>query len=222
MFHTTSRQDFHLFQCWVTSNRFSSPLFVLPNPILPLMIHTYLNLTYFCFSQDKFFYLRANRLSSFHSDLQKATTSLRKLMSPKVDWIWTPALEQEFEKSKELLLKTTSLQPNPKIATAVLTDASRLHGVGFAICNMTILLPWRNVCSTSFSSALVLSQVHKGTIPRLNLSGWPYNMHSENWSSTSKAYRHLMYGQVTGPLSGSSIRLYTYLPTSESRGWEKR
>ena len=59
---------------------------------------------------------------------------MRKLLSPKNEYIWTPTQDEEFKKSKDVLLSTKMVQPfNPAWATVVLTNASRLNGIGFAL-----------------------------------------------------------------------------------------
>ena len=76
----------------------------------------------------------ANQLSSFIPDLQQCTSNMHKLLSPKNEYIWTPTQEEEFKRSKDVLLSTKVVQPfNPAWATVVLTDASRLNGIGFAL-----------------------------------------------------------------------------------------
>ena len=76
----------------------------------------------------------ANQLSSFIPDLQQCTSNMRKLLSPKNEHIWTPTQEEEFKRSKDVLLSAKMVQPfNPSWATVVLTDASRLNGIGFAL-----------------------------------------------------------------------------------------
>ena len=76
----------------------------------------------------------ANQLSSFFPDLQQCTANMCKLMSPKNEYVWTPVQDKEFKKSKDILLSTKMVQPfNPTWATVVLTDASRLKGIGFAL-----------------------------------------------------------------------------------------
>ena len=55
-------------------------------------------------------------------------------MSPKNECVWTPTQEEEFKRSKDVLLSTKMVQPfNPKWTMVVLTDASRLNGIGFAL-----------------------------------------------------------------------------------------
>ena len=74
----------------------------------------------------------ANQLSSFLPDLQQCIANMQKLMSPKKEYIWTPAQDEELRKSKDILLSTKMVQPfNPRWTTKVLTDASRLNGIGY-------------------------------------------------------------------------------------------
>ena len=74
----------------------------------------------------------ANQLCSFIPDLQQCTSNMRKLLSPKNEYIWTPTQDEEFKCSKDVLLSTKMAQPfNPTWTTVVLMDASRLNGIGF-------------------------------------------------------------------------------------------
>ena len=75
-----------------------------------------------------------NQLSSFIPDLQQCTANMRKLLSPKNKHVWIPTQEEEFKRSKDVLLSIKMVQPfNPKWMTVVLTDASRLNSIGFAL-----------------------------------------------------------------------------------------
>ena len=76
----------------------------------------------------------ANQLSLFISDLQQCTSNMRKLLSPKNKYIWTPTQEEEFKRSKDVLLSNKMVQPfNPRWTIVVLTDLSSLNGIGFAL-----------------------------------------------------------------------------------------
>ena len=67
----------------------------------------------------------ANQLSSFIPDLQQCTSNMRKLLSPKNEYIWTPTQEEEFKRSKDVLLSTKVVQPfNPAWATVCLLYTS--------------------------------------------------------------------------------------------------
>ena len=41
----------------------------------------------------------ANQLSSFIPDLQQCTSNMRKLLSPKNEYIWTPTQDEEFKRT---------------------------------------------------------------------------------------------------------------------------
>ena len=49
-------------------------------------------------------------------------------------WVWTRDMQEDFEKVKMLLTTTTTVQPfNPALESILMTDASRLFGIGFAL-----------------------------------------------------------------------------------------
>ena len=75
-----------------------------------------------------------NQLASFLPDLAQITTNLRKLLSPKNAYLWLEIHEQEFLKTKEILTSDLIVKPfDPNLSTFLITDASRLHGLGFAL-----------------------------------------------------------------------------------------
>jgi len=75
-----------------------------------------------------------NQFCPFSPEIAKTGTTLRQLVSPKVPFVWLPEHQQEFEALKSLLLKTTQLIAfDPLLPTELLTDAARLHGLGFAL-----------------------------------------------------------------------------------------
>lgn len=76
----------------------------------------------------------ANQLGAFIPDLQHSTVKMRELLKKTSTWLWLPDHEIEFCKAKELLTSPAVVQPfDPKLHTQLLTDASRLHGLGFAL-----------------------------------------------------------------------------------------
>ena len=80
----------------------------------------------------------ANQIASFLPDLAHSTTHLKKLTSPKNVFRWLDTHEAEFILTKKLLTSRPVLKPFSKNAeTVVLTDASRLHGLGFALMQRT-------------------------------------------------------------------------------------
>lgn len=75
-----------------------------------------------------------NQLSDFHPDYAHMTLELRSLLGKNVAWQWLPEHQQAFEKVKEFLASKALLNYfDPNLKTQLLTDASRLHGIGFAL-----------------------------------------------------------------------------------------
>ena len=77
----------------------------------------------------------AQQLSFFIPDYSHATAALRQLLGKEKVFRWLPEHQQEFDKVKELLstnLLTRHFNPDKEVT--LLTDASRHHGMGFALC----------------------------------------------------------------------------------------
>ena len=76
----------------------------------------------------------ANQLAFFLPDLAHCTESLRQLLKKDVSWIWLPDHEAAFRKTKAVLLSPLVVKPfDPALPTQLLTDASRLKGLGYAL-----------------------------------------------------------------------------------------
>ena len=76
----------------------------------------------------------ANQLSGFVPDFAYMTVNLRTLTAKKNALQWLPEHQNDFEKVKKLLtsdMVVTHFDPN--LPVTVLTDASRLHGLGYAM-----------------------------------------------------------------------------------------
>ena len=106
----------------------------------------------------------ANQLGMFIPDLSHATQDLRTLLKKNVAYTWLPEHQTAFEKIKKLLSSPLLIQPfDVKKNTELLTDASRLFGLGFALmqrnpntekhslvqCGSRSLLPAESRYSTS-------------------------------------------------------------------------
>ena len=75
-----------------------------------------------------------NQLCHFVPDMAHMTVHLRALLKKKNAFVWTQSQQEEFEKLKTVMCSDLVVKPfNPKLKTALLTDASRLHGIGFAL-----------------------------------------------------------------------------------------
>ena len=77
----------------------------------------------------------AQQLGHFVPDLSQATSGMKALLKKNTAWNWTPAIQAEFESAKRVLCSEAVCQPfDPKLETYLLTDAARLHGMGYALC----------------------------------------------------------------------------------------
>ena len=105
----------------------------------------------------------ANQLGSFIPDLSQAMVKMRSLLKKDTAFVWTPEVNAEFERSKEILTSDMLVKPfDPALKTGLLTDASRLHGLGY------ILLQWGAANETRIvqcgSFALTPAQKNYSTI----------------------------------------------------------
>ena len=76
----------------------------------------------------------ANQLTTFVLDLAHMTAALRPFLKKGIAWTWTEDMDKEFEQVKLLLTTTTTVFPfNPSLKSILMTDASRLFGIGFAL-----------------------------------------------------------------------------------------
>ena len=79
----------------------------------------------------------ANQLASFLPNLPQNTSKIRKLLSPKNAFLWLPHHENEFTKIKKILCSLLIVKPfYPNLITYLITGASRLHGLGFALLQL--------------------------------------------------------------------------------------
>lgn len=75
-----------------------------------------------------------NQFADFSSKISKHASTLRTLLSTKNDYTWTTNHEESFNELKQLLTSPPILkQFDPTLETDLQTDASRIHGLGFAL-----------------------------------------------------------------------------------------
>ena len=75
-----------------------------------------------------------NQLGIFIPDLAHVTEPLRQLLKKNVAYNWLPEHESAFQSTKEILLSDLLIKPfDPSLTTQLLTDASRLKGLGYAL-----------------------------------------------------------------------------------------
>jgi len=76
----------------------------------------------------------ANQLGGFCPDMTHMTAVLRELLKKDVFFKWMPEHEECFQKIKKLLTSEMVIQPfNSDSDTYLLTDASKLYGIGYAL-----------------------------------------------------------------------------------------
>ena len=79
----------------------------------------------------------ANQVASFVPDAAHGTLKMRQLMKKNAAFVWLPDHEEEFVKVKALLTSPQIVRFfDPTLPTVLLTDASRLYGLGFAMVQM--------------------------------------------------------------------------------------
>ena len=114
----------------------------------------------------------ANQLSGFIPDFAHMTVRLRELTSKKNAFLWLDDHQKEFDDDNTLLtldMIVTHFEPN--IPVVILTDASRLHGLGYALGHH---IDSRLRLVTCGSKALTPTQRRCATI--LSWSVWRFNM----------------------------------------------
>ena len=76
----------------------------------------------------------ANQLGHFMPDLAHMTKPLRQLLKKETAWQWTVEQQRAFDQTKELLTSPSIVQPFKQgREIELLTDASRLCGLGYAL-----------------------------------------------------------------------------------------
>ena len=104
----------------------------------------------------------ANQLSGFMPDFAHMTVKLRELNSKKNAFLWGEDHQKEFDQVKKLLTSDMVVTHfNPSLPVTVLTDASRLHGLGF---NMGHYVEGRFKLVTCGSKMLTPTQQSYATI----------------------------------------------------------
>jgi hypothetical protein len=79
----------------------------------------------------------ANQLGPFLPDLAHATVKMRELLKKANVFLWLPVHVEELVRAKEILCSPALVRPFvPELDTVLLTDASRLHGLGYALLQM--------------------------------------------------------------------------------------
>ena len=76
----------------------------------------------------------ANQLANYLPDLAHNQTKMNSLLKKGVQFLWLPDHQAEFEMIKKLLTSDLVVKPfEVGLRTELLTDASRLHGLGYCL-----------------------------------------------------------------------------------------
>jgi hypothetical protein len=76
----------------------------------------------------------ANQLAFFLPDISHGLVKMRMLLKKHASFQWLPDHQAEFEQAKKLLCSAKVVKFfDPSLPTILLTDASRLYGLGFAL-----------------------------------------------------------------------------------------
>lgn len=85
-------------------------------------------------SELRSFFGMVNQFASFSSKIATVSEPLRSLLSTKVKFLWIDDHQKAFEQTKrELSSPPVLAHYDLRLPTKILTDASRLHGLGFAL-----------------------------------------------------------------------------------------
>ena len=117
----------------------------------------------------------ANQFTQFLPDLAHATLHIRQLLKKSVDFVWSDKHQTEFERAKCLLSSTQLVKPfDCNLPTHLLTDASRLHGLGYMLLQYKGEVPRIIKCG---STSLTDTQSRYATI-ELEMLGIQYAISS--------------------------------------------
>ena len=76
----------------------------------------------------------ANQFTQFLPDLAHTTLHIRQLLKKSVDFVWSDKHQSDFERAKSLLCSTQLVKPfDCNLTTHLLTDASKLFGLGYML-----------------------------------------------------------------------------------------
>ena len=77
----------------------------------------------------------ANQLGFFLPDLAHTVAPMRELLQKKSAFLWTETHQKAFEQTISILTSDLVVKPyDPALSTILLTDASRLKGLGYGLC----------------------------------------------------------------------------------------
>ena len=75
-----------------------------------------------------------NQMGHFIHNLAALSDPLHQLLKKNISYLWLPEHNEAFQNIKKNLTKTLSLQHyNPKLKMYLVTDASKLNGLGYVL-----------------------------------------------------------------------------------------
>ena len=105
---------------------------ITPDPGLMRAIRDFKEPT--CVTELKSFLGMLQQLSHWNPDLSQHVVKMRTLLMKGVDWGFTDEMREEFTVAKMNLTGDQVLSPfDPELETMLITDAARLHGLGFML-----------------------------------------------------------------------------------------
>ena len=79
----------------------------------------------------------AQQVGAWNPDLSQSMVRSRELLKLDSEWIWTDELELEFNNARDLMSGKRALVAfNQMLDTRLITDASRVHGLGFILVQL--------------------------------------------------------------------------------------
>ena len=85
-------------------------------------------------SELRSFFGMVNQFDCYAPDLAHAKNPLTELTKKNVAWVWLPDHDEAFDRVKSIVSEELLLHHyDPNLPTELLTDASRLHGLGYAL-----------------------------------------------------------------------------------------
>ena len=87
-----------------------------------------------CVSELRSFFGMVNQFDPYAPDLAQAKDPLNELLRKEVAWVWLPDHDEAFERVKGIVSDELLLHHfDDNLETELLTDAARLHGLGYAL-----------------------------------------------------------------------------------------
>ena len=75
-----------------------------------------------------------NQVTSWNPDIAQHLSGLRHLLKRNTAYVWDEEIEKEFNEARRVMTESRTLKPfDETLETVLVTDASRLYGIGFLL-----------------------------------------------------------------------------------------